>query len=132
MYNPLTGTNTGTYEQYVAQNGYMPRDTYEGSRALRGDIIPWQDQFKPTLSQPAAQEVYAPPVPWTSMIHPSVPYEYMMPNIMNFLTAPTNLFSNSQWANTPNNNLGAARFGGLLGSPINYTNPNTTTNTQGQ
>ena len=85
----------------------------------------------PTLSQPAAQEFYA-PVQWTSMIHPSVPYEYMMPNIMNFLTAPTNLFSNSQWANTPNNNLGAARFGGLLGSPINYTNPNTTTNTQGQ
>jgi hypothetical protein len=130
MYNPLTGTNTGTYEQYIAQNSYIPRDTYEGTRALRGDIIPWQDQFKPIISQPVGQQVYA-PVPWTSMIRPSVPYNYAMPNIMNFLTSPTSLFSNSQWANTPNNNLGVARFGGLLGSPINYTNPNTTTNTQG-
>ena len=92
----------------------------------------------PTLSQPAAQEVYA-PVQWTSMIRPSVPYEYMMPNIMNFLTSPTNLFSNSQWANTQNNNLGINRFSGLLGPSINYGNPNTinytapttTTNTQG-
>ncbi len=128
MYNFLTGTNTGTYEQYIAQNSYIPRDIYEGTRALRGDIIPLQDQFKPIISQPVAQQVDA-PVQWTSMIGPSVPYNYAMQNVMSFLTSPTNLFSNSQWANTPNNNLGAARFGGLLGSPINYTNPNTTTNT---
>ena len=139
MYNPLTGTNTGTYEQYIAQNSYIPRDTYEGTRALRGDIIPWQDQFKPMVSQPVAQQVYAPSVPWTSMIGPSVPYNYAMPNVMSFLTSPTNLFSNSQWANTPNNNLGINRFSGLLGPSINYGNPNTTnytaptttTNTQG-
>ena len=139
MYNPLTGTNTGTYEQYIAQNSYIPRDTYEGTRALRGDIIPWQDQFKPMVSQPVAQQAYAPPVPWASMIRPSVPYNYVVPNVMSFLTSPTNLFSNSQWANTPNNNLGINRFSGLLGPSINYGNPNTTnytaptttTNTQG-
>ena len=122
MYNPLTGTNTGI------QGTSNPFDWSRGFNFTNP---------APTLTAPAIQEQA--PVPWTSMIGPSVPYEYMMPNIMNFLTAPTNLFSNSQWANTPNNNLGAARFGGLLGPSINYGNPNTinytapttTTNTQG-
>ena len=93
----------------------------------------------PASTAPASSIQEQAPVPWTSMIGPSVPYNYAMPNVMSFLTSPTNLFSNSQWANTPNNNLGAARFGGLLGPSINYGNPNTinytapttTTNTQG-
>jgi hypothetical protein len=140
MYNPLTGTNTGTYEQYIAQNSYIPRDTYEGTRALRGDIIPWQDQIRNSMILPPSASVQAPVAAQEmSMIRPSVPYNYAMPNVMSFLTSPTNLFSNSQWANTPNNNLGINRFSGLLGPSINYGNPNTTnytaptttTNTQG-
>ena len=116
MYDALTGTNTGI------QGTSSPLDWNRG----------WNfTNPAPVLAAPALAMQEQVPVQLASMIHPSVPYNYMIPHIMNFLTSPTNLFSNSQWANTPNNNLGAARFGGLLGSPINYTNPNTTTNTQG-
>ena len=124
MYNPLTGTDTGI------QGTSNPFDWNRGWNFTNPAPAP-------ASTAPAIQEQA--PVPWTSMIGPSVPYNYVMPNVMSFLTSPTNLFSNSQWANTPNNNLGAARFGGLLGPSINYGNPNTinytapttTTNTQG-
>ena len=132
MYNPLTGTNTGI------QGTSNPFD-WNTNTGIQGTSNPfdWNRGFNftnpaPTLTASAPSIQEQAPVSWTSMIGPSVPYNYVMPNVMSFLTSPTNLFSNSQWANTPNNNLGAARFGGLLGSPINYTNPNTTTNTQGQ
>lgn len=121
MYNPLTGTDTGI------QGTSNPFDWNRGFNFTNPVI---------TLAAPTIQEQA--PIPWASMIRPSVPYNYAVPNVMSFLTSPTNLFSNSQWANTPNNNLGINRFSGLLGPSINYGNPNTTnytasttTNTQG-
>ena len=134
MYNALTGTNTGTYEQYIAQNSYIPRDTYEGTRALRGDQLSWQDQIRNSMILPPSASVQAPVTAQEmSMIQPSVPYTYNVPNETEFLQNPTGLLANSQFANNPNNNSGVARFlGGLLGLPINYNQPNTTTNTQGQ
>jgi hypothetical protein len=124
MYNALTGENTGTYEQYIAQNGYMDRGTYEGTRALRGDQIPWQDQLRNSMILPPSTNVQEPvAAQQMSMIQPSVPYTYNVPNEMGFLQNPAGLLANSQFANTPNNNLGAARFIGLLGAPINYSAP---------
>jgi hypothetical protein len=133
MYDALTGTNTGTYEQYVAQNGYMPKSTYEATRSLRGDQIPWQDQLRNSMIIPPSTDVQAPvAAPEMSMIKSSIPYKYNVPNEMGFLQNPTGLLANSQFANTPNNNLGAARFGGLLGAPINYAQPNVNTVTPTQ
>jgi hypothetical protein len=118
MYDALTGTNTGTYDQYVAQNGYMPRSTYEGTRALRGDQIPWQDQLRNSMIIPASTDVPTPvAAPEISMIGRYAPTPYTpVTNQFPSLLSPTNAPSYS-------GNYGVNRYAGLLGPQLNFNAP---------